>query len=143
MGYHMSLMEDSFFIPHELFCYCMAALRDIAKRPELMSGSSWKAGDVVSKHFSWVDMTYVNRKTLGEMIKCWRWEAQYDDEGNINGIYFSGEKYGDDEQLFRALAPHVKSGSYIQMQGEDGAIWRWAFKDGEVREKQATVSFEE
>ena len=56
-------------------------------------------------------------------------------------IYFDGEKLGDDAILFEAIAPYVKKGSFIEMNGEDGCIWQWQFNGKTCIEKAATVSF--
>jgi hypothetical protein len=63
-----------------------------------------------------------------------RWPIEYDTEGNIVDVEFNGEKYWDDEVIFEAIAPFVKDGSYIQMQGEDGERWRWVFWNGRMRQ---------
>ena len=43
--------------------------------------------------------------------------------------YLSGEKIGNDFDVFRLIAPYINDG-YIEILGEDGAKWRWIFKDG-------------
>ena len=63
--------------------------------------------------------------------------------GNVTGISFHGDKMGEDYQMFQSIAPYVRSGSFIEMIGEDGEQWRWVFKDGKCREIIAKVSWEE
>ena len=73
--------------------------------------------------------------------KIVRLKCVVDVKDEMNSIYFEGEKYGDDDLIFNAIAPYVEDGSYIQMNGEDGAIWRWVFENGKCVEKQATITF--
>ena len=47
---------------------------------------------------------------------------------------FIGEKYGDEEIFFAALAPFVEKDSYISFEGEDGCKWTWCFNGKEVRQ---------
>lgn len=95
------------------------------------------------KSFSWVDTATVKgcRNLVGAM-KEWRWDLDEDENGHISGIAFAGEKAGDDLTLFKAIAPFVESGSYIEMCGEDGALWRWVFIKNTCIEKSAKVSWD-
>ena len=73
----------------------------------------------------------------------WRWDIEENDRtGAVTDIWFAGEKLGDDETLFQAIAPWVKDGSFIEMMGEDGAFWKWVFQDGEVTTQYGTVVYE-
>jgi hypothetical protein len=84
-------------------------------------------------HFSWVDTDVVLRsKTLGDALKEIRYNPQYNSNGDICNVEFTGEKYGCENVFFKALAPYVESGSYITFEGEDGDRWEWSFNDGEV-----------
>jgi hypothetical protein len=76
-----------------------------------------------------------------EAAAAWRWYLEEDSKGNVVGIQFNGEKLGDDNILFEALGPFVQKGSFIQMQGEDGTMWRWTFNGTDMREVTATVSW--
>jgi len=55
----------------------------------------------------------------------------------ITDILFEGEKIGNESSFFKAIAPFVKEGSFIEMVGEDGEKWRWVFENGQCVEKQA------
>jgi len=93
--------------------------------------------------YAWVNGREVSSAlTLYAALRAWRWEAEFDKDGNINAIYFEGEKSGDDLALFNAIAPFVKAGSFIEMSGEDGAIWRFQF-DGKICfENYPTISWD-
>ncbi len=56
------------------------------------------------------------------------WNLSYGDDGCLGDIEYYGDRACDsDRTIFDMLAPFVKKGSYIQMVGEDDALWRWVF----------------
>lgn len=93
-------------------------------------------------HFSWVNNNFYELDSFEELMDEWRWEVELDDAGNVCGIQFNGQKLGDDMILFKAIAPFVSPGSYIEMQGEDDCLWRWVFNGTTCEEKYATISWE-
>ena len=81
--------------------------------------------------YSWIDLQDIEQaETLEELFHACRWYVEKDKDDNINRIIFCGEKLGDDLLVFNCFAPFVEDGSYIEMVGEDGELWRWVF-DGE------------
>ena len=127
MGYCMHPRAVHFFIDKTNVPKALAALKELPAR-----------------HYSWVNWEGSEFEgSFAEALYEWRWEATLDDEGNVTDLDFCGEKYGDDDTLWETLAPFVQTGSYIEIQGEDGAIWRWVFVDITVRQIQATVTFED
>jgi hypothetical protein len=88
-------------------------------------------------HFAWVDNGFAKAATLQEALKCWRWNLDKD-----YGIEFWGEKLGDDQILFDTIAPFVKAGSFIEMDGEDGMKWRWYFDGEKCVEQSGKVTWE-
>ena len=82
-------------------------------------------------------------KTLMEAMAAWRWEIEENESGDVISLNYTGEKLGDEQYLFGAIAPYVEKGSFIDMQGEDGAIWRWAFDGKELKEISGKVVYEE
>jgi hypothetical protein len=61
-------------------------------------------------------------------------------------LRFTGQKLGDDNILFAALAPYVEADSYITMVGEseDGdEFWRWVFDGQHVYRVRGQAVFEE
>jgi hypothetical protein len=111
MGYYMSQRDADFFIPRANF-------------PKLLELLGCLDGA-----YSWVG-DFQGKDSVEDSFAGWRWPVVLDDEGNIDGIEFSGEKLGDDSCLFEKIAPCVRPGSFVEMLGEDGHLWRWAF-DGE------------
>jgi hypothetical protein len=94
------------------------------------------------KDLGWVDNAFViNANTLEEALKECRWDTENIFGENINSIDFSGEKLGDDYDIFNAIAPYVESSSYIEMEGEDSDLWRWVFEDGECKEVFPTITW--
>jgi hypothetical protein len=118
MGYSMQQMDQDFFIKSK---YNQEAINAIHAIPPSKFG------------YAWVDNTFKQESTLRGLFYKWRWDISEDSDG-IHEIYFNGEKSGDDLVLFEAIAPYVHEGSFIQMVGEDGAIWRWSFKNKECTE---------
>jgi len=50
-------------------------------------------------------------------------------------------KLWDHDEMCKQIAPYVEDGSYIEMSGEDGAMWRWVFKHGECHEISAVITW--
>jgi hypothetical protein len=134
MGYRMSQMEAEFRIPKDRFADALAAIQALAGKETIHDRSGL--------HFSWVATEdFVRARTLEEALRAWRWNPDLDADGNIDGIWFEGEKSGDDTLLFEAIAPFVAPGSYIQMIGEDDSIWRWRFDGRHAHEEPARLVF--
>jgi len=110
MGYYMDQRDNSFFLPKEKQQEALQAIKI--------------AGEKNRRIF---DSHILQFQTLQEALEAWAWKPEFDEEGNIVAIYFEGNKSGNELELFNALAPYVKAGSFIEMGGEDGAIWRFQF----------------
>ncbi len=144
MGYCMSQRDCNFFIAKENKEKALQAIKDLANIVQEKGGGGGWVGEKKVKWFAWVTTeNFVNAKTLEEAMNEWRWEINSDDNGDIVGISFVGEKLGDDMILFNAIAPYIKEGSFIDMSGEDGYMWRWKFDGEKVKEIEGTVTFED
>ena len=100
--------------------------------------------DSIGYHYAWVSTDeFLNAKTLKDAMAAWRYDIEEDDLGNVIGIEFTGEKLGDELIMFKAIAPYVQDGSYLEMQGEDGESWRWLFRFNDVKEISPKVSWDE
>jgi len=127
----------------ENFEKAMNAVKALAQCQDKMSGLSSYGDGKKSYHFAWVDMAELARaKNIEDALRAWRWSVFFDENGDITGIQFEGEKLGDDKVLFDAIAPFVGNGSFIEMSGEDSAMWRWVFKNGEMVEKWPEIKWE-
>ena len=144
MGYCMTLKDVNFFIAKENKEKALEAIKALASKVnELGHGGSWAGGKKIDANYSWVDTSeFLNAKTLEDAILAWGWSTDTDKDGNINYIGFDSEKLGDEPVLFEAIAPFVKNGSYIEMSGEDGNIWRWVFDGETMREKAARIVYD-
>lgn len=130
MGYCIEQEDAKFYIKADKAKDVVKAIKSLVGR------ESW--GD----HFSWVYNDFGKYNDLKKIIKCWRWNIEQDEQGNVIDISFDGEKLGDDLLFFKTIAPFVKKGSYIQMRGEDGAMWRWVFDGKSVKEVSPKVDWE-
>lgn len=143
MGYCMDLRDFDFVIPADRAGDALAAVQalDPVTRG---AGGTWSGGRKTESWFSWVTTSeYKNATDIGEAFDAWRWELRQDSNGDWSLVGFNGEKLGDDAILFEAVAPFVKSGSFVEMQGEDGARWRWVFDGKTCKEKEGRISWED
>lgn len=142
MGYYVEQIGGKFTILSENFDRALSAIKALMKNENEMSGGSWSGGKQTERWFAWVNTsTVLEATTLADALTEWRWEPEENEEG-IYLINFRGEKWGDDDKLFHALAPFVKCGSYISFRGEDGALWQFYFEGGKMKEKEGRVVFE-
>jgi hypothetical protein len=118
-----------------------SVLDDAAKAIQALHGQE-TIKDGSGAHFSWVNNNFHKRKDFVGLMDEWRWEVELDDDGNVCNISFNGQKLGDDMILFKAIAPFVAAGSYIEMQGEDDCLWRWVFDGKTCTEKYANISWD-
>lgn len=123
MSYGMKQRGSNFFIAAENKPAALEAIKELSGR-----------------HFDWVK-TFIDARTLEIALQAWRWGTETDDENNIMEITFEGQNSGDEKILFTAIAPFVREGSYIEMVGEEGDLWRWTFKGGQMEEQSGRISF--
>lgn len=135
MGYCITQRGSHFKMNAENKLPALEALKEIANMTDKMCGGS-SSGE---KWFAWVDMDYINDKTLEDAITKWNWHTNNDKEGNITDIYFEGEKLGQEDILFETIAPFVEKNSFIEMIGEDDYMWRWCFDGKKCIEKTPTI----
>jgi hypothetical protein len=97
-----------------------------------------KSATNISSHQECHVVDFIDRHQLGQandalsLLESCRWIPETDNEGNITELNCAGEKLGDEDCLFATIAPYVKSGSYIIVALDNGALWRWLFEDGAV-----------
>lgn len=137
MGYCMEQTGGVFGIDKANEAAALQAIKDLAGKGTISDSSG--------RHFSWVDdREYANASTLAEALTAWRWDATECPMGSgIADITFTGEKWGDDNIVFDAIAPFVRAGSYIEMLGEDGERWRWVFDGSDWRQVNAKTVWED
>lgn len=135
MGYYVKNTESYFFIPKEYHGMALQAIKDFMLKTYTADG-----GMQVIRSFPWINTDeVVNSETLKDALYAWRWDAHTDENGDITYLSFDGEKLGEEELLFDVIAPYVKEGSYIVMQGEDNFTWRWYFDGKTYRDQAARI----
>ena len=128
MGYSMNQGDSEFFIKAE-------------DKPKVVEAVKKLIGhETCGDYFSWVD-DFSDLDTAEEILAEWRWDVGVDDDGNIIELYFTGEKLGDDEILFNAIAEFVKEESYITMHGKNGDMWRWFFEHNMCIEQTPNITW--
>jgi len=131
MGYCISLQESTIVIKKENAEKVIETLRDLAKE---------KLGD--GKRLMWINLySLVDSESIEDTFDQLRYQLKTNDDGDYEIDYLSGEKLGDDYELFQAIAPYIEDG-YIEVSGEDNCIWRWVFESGECKEVYPTVTWE-
>jgi len=143
MGYYIQQIDSKFFIAAKDKPMALQAIRYLRYTENSTgSGRHSKHGKTV-RHFSWVDTsTFDDINTLEGMLEEWGWLTSMKITNDIVDICFNREKLGDETILFEAIAPYVKHGSYIQMQGEEGSLWRWVFKNGQFEQIFAKITWD-
>lgn len=137
MGFSIhQLQTSSFRIEPGSIDGALAAIQALKGREPIV--------DRTGAHFSFVSAAdFDAAATLEEMLAAWRWvTGDAGPDGAIDGIEFTGESHGDEDLLFAAIAPFVAPGSHIDMIGEDGVPFRWAFEGGAVYKVRGTTTFE-
>lgn len=123
MGYHIEQVDSDFFVAADAIPSLIETVHKLAESGRY----SWV-------RYSWVENGDIDPNNVEDLFRCWRWNIELDKHGNIVGIGFDGEKLGDDEVFFKEIAPFVKHDSFIEMRGEDNAMWRWKFSNGKLKE---------
>lgn len=124
--------------------YCMEQIGSSFKIKEEDLKSAFKAAkSMPDKDYCWVKQGWSKGlRDLYAVLEHWRWEPTLDEEsGDIVDIQFTGEKLGEEIELFKAIAPYVEAGSFIEMLGEDGGMWRWLFDGVTCKEIVPTVTW--
>lgn len=139
MGYYMDQHDCNFTIKHENIQKAWDALIKLFKTEKESTHDSYRYG------YSWIDTESVLKaESFKDAMAEARWDIYYDNKcKNVEGIYFNGEKYsGDEVIILGAIAPYVENGSYIEMRGEDGEMWRWVFNNRNIEEKYPKIIWE-
>lgn len=137
MGYYIDQTDNSFEMDRKYEKEAIVAIK------KLFTDRTPSIRDASGYHYGWVS---TERALACENFADLMNECRFDIGGNkekYTWICFNGEKYSGDEELFLdAISPYVKHGSYIEMRGEEGEIWRWVFLNGHVEEHYATISYD-
>ena len=72
-------------------------------------------------------------ETISHILVDSGYEMDVGENGNIAGFYTEGSDICDDDELYQALAPFLRSGSYLELSNELGDTWRWVYFDGSCK----------
>ena len=126
MTYCMQQRGQRFTLKPNLKADALAAIKASAKKRA-------RSGDATHEHRSFAE-TMSKVETLEESLVAWGWQLMDSGDGT-SWLECLGDALCDDRLLFDAIAPFVEAGSFIEMSGEDGTLWRWSF-DGKRCEEQ-------
>ena len=137
MGYCMHLRESTASFKKKNSKKVLKAIQELHGKETIEDGKVIGTKEDGSnkwpnQHFSWIDDNFYKIRNIKEMFAEWRWGIILDGN-NYDITEYLGEKLGDEVVLFNAIAPYMNDGEII-MQGEDGTMWKWRFKDGEFKE---------
>lgn len=126
MSSSMSQLNASFFLHKNFIAKALQAIKDLP-----------------DKDYIWVERSFRTINNLPDILKAWGWQIIFSDDRDVSDIHFNGEKLGDEDDLFAAIAPFVREGSYIEMVGDEGYRWRWFFHNGKVFNQPAKFVYDE
>lgn len=139
MGYCINLIGGTAKLPAANHAEAWKRLERL-DRTGVKHGGQWNKEGQVASWFSWTDPNWLAnadgdvRAALAE----WRFHFEPDENGDLVIDYFSGEKIGDEDQLFDALSDLMTG--YLEFMGEDGNHWRVHFGEPKTRHTYAGFS---
>jgi hypothetical protein len=99
------------------------------------------SADATHEHRSFAE-TMSKLETLEQALEAWGWQLMDSGDGT-SWLECLGDALCDDRLLFESIAPFVEAGSFIEMSGEDGTLWRWYFDGKQCEEQLGHVVFGE
>ena len=82
-----------------------------------------------------------NDATLVDMLCDCCWVPEMDGNGDINYIYLDDDYIGDEEDWFEEIAPFVRRGSHLALEGDDGYIWCFYFDGRHCTQHHGVITF--
>lgn len=119
MGFVIWQMESSFCIRKEYFAGLVKAA--IQRFPDLFDEMS----------------------SVRDIFKEFDFEVDKDEKGNLDDIVFTGDRAGNEDELFEAIAPFVEAGSSVSFYGEDNSIWQYCFDGKQCRNESPLLIWPE
>lgn len=134
MTYCMQQRGQRFTLKPNLKDDALAAIKSSAKKRAHRT-------DAMHEHRSF-DEAMSKLESLEDALVAWGWQLMDNGDGTF-WLECLGDALRDDRQLFDAIAPFVEAGSFIEMSGEDGTLWRWHFDGEQCQEQLGHVVFGE
>ena len=130
MGYTIDVIKSRIFIDKSHFSDICNAIGNIPNR------LSWTDKDTISR--------LCKENNITGLFEELMWLPNFEN-GNITSLEYDApdKKIGDEELWMEAIAPFVESGSYIEIIGEDGDMWRWCFTDGKFSIIRPEITWEQ
>ena len=138
MGYYVTLTSCNIHIPESHFPRICKHIIDTGflTDTDSMNGGSYTSEGRTASWYSWVDMESLEKNLksgdLDAVIEDFGFEVSLDDDGAIVDLSFDN-KTGNEEDLFRAMAPALTGTHTLYWSGEEGENWKWVIKDGKFK----------
>lgn len=162
MGYYYNFESANIFVPAEKVPDMLNALMPIAKeamrsqklydiaryeRESQDDRYSGKHREIRTKEVDEIrsSLTELSDRMLlrDEIFANIVWSLNFDEGGNLVNIYHSESKHTDFDEL-EAMAPFMRDGGYVEIQGEDrGDLYRKVFRGGIMKHVPVVISFPE
>lgn len=81
------------------------------------------------------------QQLLFELFDSYEYRPRFDEMHNVIGLEYYCEKWCEDDKIFDVFAKYVEKGSYIEMGGEDGTVWRMLFDGEHCREINPVIAW--
>lgn len=141
MGYYVEYNIEATFKPESEpeMLKAINALHEPETLKAHASGGSWSGGERKEVWYSWVDNPPPGGfTTIEDAMYAWRFDV--DQWDGLKHFSFTGEKLGQEEILFEALAPFLDGEIFAR--GEDGEEWGFRFKDGRMIQLECIKNWE-
>lgn len=73
-------------------------------------------------------------KDAGYILEYLGFDTETDVKGNLHILSYNNYEY-DSQDILRAIAPYALKKSVMNGCGEDGRMWKWVFKTGQMEYK--------
>jgi hypothetical protein len=147
MGYYHTIIEDNFRIPAEGFApICKHLLDSGFTNPTeaVASGKTFSGGHTQEVFYAWTSTEKLKKcaeeNDLIGIFTEFGFEVQTDDHGGIHGLAYDN-KSGDEDQLFRCIAPFMDDFQFVSYRGEDGMLYRYYFVNQEMKICEGKIVF--
>lgn len=148
MGYNVCIINGTIGVPKENLDAAYAACVALNDNDDIKGGGrfpevEWDKNKDKwnpNKWFSWMPYDWPDKySNLRELFEALGFYCGTDDEGVVL-IHGYASKMGNEEDFLRVIAPYVKSGGYLDWEGEDHAFWRQKFNDGQMTSVSLTLA---
>lgn len=147
MSFYARSVDSKFFIDKRDVKDVLEALYDndygvdiVSEEGEGFSSSSYN--DDKFERLSDLHRDYEHEERLDKLYDVFAdygWFLEKDENGNVDGISRGYGDYNEATGLFETIAKFVAKGSFVEMSGEDGSMWRFCFDGQRCNEVQPQI----